>query len=221
MNIVKQTLRAFLLALLSIGSSWGGEMPEPKVAYSADSVMEAEQMTVKAKVYHAPGKERREQAFGETKQIFILRKDKNIAWLLMPQRKIYMEIPFSQAKENEMDLSSYQIEQTRVGEEIVEGVRTTKSKVVMTGPDGENFDGFLWTTPDGITMKIDAVARGKGEKARMKMTMKNLKIGKQDPALFEIPVGYRKMAMGDPFDGRAGGGGFNRDERIKERQKER
>lgn len=87
--------------------------------------------------------------------------------------------------------------------------------------NGENLDGFLWTTPDGITMKIDAVARGKGEKARMKMTMKNLKIGKQDPALFEIPVGYRKMAMGNPFDGRAGGGGFNMDERMKERQKGR
>ncbi len=48
-----------------------------------------------------------------------------------------------------------------------------------------------------------------------------MNIGKQDPALFEIPVGYRKMAMGNPFGGRAGGGGFNMDEIMKERQKGR
>lgn len=199
MTLIKQIFLAFLLTLVCIGPSWGGEMPEPKVEYSADSIMEAEQITMKAKVYHAPGKERREQAMGDLKQIFITRKDKNVAWIVMPEQKMYMEMPFAQAKENEMDLSSYKIEQTRVGEEGVEGMKTTKSKVVMTGPDGERFDGFLWMTADGITIKIDAVARGKGEKARMKMTLKNLKIGKQNPALFEIPAGYQKMTMGNPF----------------------
>jgi len=201
MNIVKQTLRAFLLSLISIAPGWGGEMPEPKVEYAADSILEADEMTMKARIYHAPGKERREQAIGDLKQVFITRKDKNVAWVVMPEEKMYMEMPFAQAKENDMDLSSYKIERTPVGEETVEGVKTTKSKVVMTGPDGANFDGFLWTTPDGVTMKIDAVARGKGEKARMKMTLKNLKIGKQDPTLFEIPAGYQKMMMGNPFGG--------------------
>lgn len=201
MNIVKQTLRAFLLTLISIGPAGGGEIPEARVEYSADSIVESDEMTMKAKVYHAPGKERREQAIGELKQVFITRKDKNVAWVVMPEQKMYMEMPFAQAKENEMDLSSYKVDQTPVGEETVEGVKTTKSKVVMTGPDGANLDGFLWTTADGITMKIDAVARGKGEKSRMKMTLKNLKVGKQNPALFEIPPGYQKMAMGNPFGG--------------------
>lgn len=201
MNIIKQTLCAFLLTVISISASWGGEMPEAKVEYSADSFLEADEMTMKARVYHAPGKERREQAMGELKQVFITRKDKNVAWIVMPEQKMYMEMPFSQAKENEMDLSSYKVEQTPVGEETVEGIKTTKSKVVMTGPDGANFDGFLWMTADGITMKIDAVARGKGEKSRIKMTLKNLKVGKQNPALFEIPAGYQKMGMGNPFGG--------------------
>lgn len=207
MNIVKQILRAFLLTLISIDPSWSAEIPEAKVEYSADSILEAERMTMKAKVYHAPGKERREQAMGDLKQIFITRKDKNVAWVVMPEQKMYMEMPFAQAKENEMDLSSYKVDQTPVGEETIEGIKTIKSKVVMTGPDGANFDGFLWMTAHGITMKIDAVARGKGEKTRMKMTLKNLKIGKQDPALFEIPAGYQKMSMGNPFGGRPPGGG--------------
>jgi predicted secreted protein len=206
MGFVKETLVAFLVVLFSLGTAWCGGMLEPKPEYSADSIMEAERMTMKAKVYHAPGKERREQAMGDLKQIFITRKDKNIAWIVMPEQKMYMEMPFAQAPKNEMDLSSYKVEQTPVGEETIEGIKTIKSKVVMIGPDGANFDGFLWVTPDGITMKVDAVARGKGEKTRMKMTLKNLKIGKQDPALFEIPVGYQKMSMGNPFGGRPPGG---------------
>ncbi|MBI3805296.1 MAG: DUF4412 domain-containing protein [Nitrospirae bacterium] len=219
MNFVKQTLRALLLTWVSFGASWAAELPEPKVEYSADSVVEAEQMTLKATIYHALDKERREQEKGSMKQVLILRKDKNLAWMLMPEQKMYMEMPSTQAKNKEIDLSNYKIERTEVGKEVVEGVDTTKSKVVMTGADGASFDGFLWTTPEGITMKMDAVAQGKGEKSQIKMTLKNLKIAKQDPALFEIPAGYHKMPV-NPFGGmgKAPGSGHDLDERMNEKK---
>ena len=55
-------------------------------------------------------------------------------------------------------------------------------------------------------------AKDKGSQVPMKMWLKNLKMGKLDTGLFEIPAGYSKMGMGNPF----GGGGFNMDEMMKD-----
>ena len=56
--------------------------------------------------------------------------------------------------------------------------------------------GFWWMTKDNIMMKLDVISVDKGKKGRMKMELDNLKIGKQDAALFEVPSGYSKMDMG-------------------------
>lgn len=55
--------------------------------------------------------------------------------------------------------------------------------------------GFMWMSKDNIMVKMDAVAIDKGSKNRFKSELTNIKIGKQDPALFEIPPGYQKMSM--------------------------
>ena len=48
---------------------------------------------------------------------------------------------------------------------------------------------------ENIMVKMDAVSIEKGEKNRFKTELTNIKIGKQDPALFEIPPGFAKMDM--------------------------
>lgn len=219
MELVKRILCAFFLISVPLAAARGAELPEPKVDYSADSLTETDQATLKATIYYTPGKERHEQGVGGLKQILIIRKDKNLVWLLMPEQKMYMELtPSAQTHGIEIDLSHYQIERTRIGEEIVEGIKTTKSKMVMRGPDGAHFDGFLWTTPEEIAIKMEAATQGGGEKHRVKTTLKNLKVGKQDPALFEVPAGYQKISMENLFGGMGnapGGKEFNIDELMK------
>jgi hypothetical protein len=85
-------------------------------------------------------------------------------------------------------------------------VNTTKSKIIMTGPKGEKMGGFMWATRDNIVVKMDAIAIDKKDKHRFKTELTNLKIGKQDTALFEIPPGYSKMSMGMPSFGALLGG---------------
>jgi hypothetical protein len=144
---------------------------------------------------------------GGDKMIMIMRHDKKVAWTLMPSEKMYMEMSIAEAgAQNKSDTSQYQIEQTVVGPETVNGVNTTKSKIIMTGPKGEKMGGFMWTTKENIVVKMDAIAIDKKEKLRFKTELTNLKIGKQDPALFEIPSGYTKMSMGMPSLGAMMGG---------------
>lgn len=180
-------------ALLLAGS--GVAQNQPTVEYSADSIMEHDEGTMKGKVYVAPGKERREMSTGAEKMINIMRHDKKITWMLMPEDKMYMEMKQMAASQSKDDLSAYKIEQTTVGKETMNGVETTKSKIIMTGKDGSKMGGFMWMSKENIMVKMDAVSIDKGEKNRFKTELTNIKIGKQDPALFEIPPGFQKMDM--------------------------
>lgn len=175
--------------------------PPPKVEYAADSMLESAEMSMKGKVNFTPTRERREMVVGSggDKMIMIVRHDKKVSWTLMPAEKMYMEMGLSQAGPGQPpDPSQYQIEQTVIGPETVNGVSTTKSKIIMTGPNGEKMGGFMWMTKENIMMKMDAIAIDANQKHRFKTELTNLKIGKQDPKLFEIPPGYEKVSMGMP-----------------------
>lgn len=171
---------------------------QPSAAeYSADWTMETEDGAFKAKVYQAPNKERREMSDGGEKMIMITRRDKKIAWNLMPSDRMYMEMKISDPKVSKNDPMNYDVEQTTVGPDTINGVKTIKSKIIMKEkkPNGSKMAGFWWTTKEGVMMKLDVISVEKGKKDRMKMELDHLKIGKQDPSLFEIPSGYSKMDM--------------------------
>jgi len=117
---------------------------------------------------------------------------------VMPAEKMYMESSIAKTKSKD-DLSGYKIEQTVIGPETVNGVSATKSKIIMTGPKGEKMGGFMWTTKENIVVKMDAIAIDKKQKHRFKSELTNLKVGKQDPKLFEVPAGYEKMSIPGMF----------------------
>ena len=179
-----------LAIVLSPSISGAGKMPKAKVQYSADSVMKVEGKTVKARVYYAPGKERKEMDSSAGGQTIILRHDKKEMWILMPEQKMYIKQPLGNKKSPE-SVSDYDVKMKKVGTETVNGLKATKSKITMTG-HGNTFEGFAWTTGDNIMVKLDVM-----DKSRvMKTELKNVKIGKQSPSLFEIPKGYSLFGMG-------------------------
>ena len=92
------------------------------------------------------------------------------------------------------------VEITEVGTETIEGQSTTKYKMIMK--DG-SAGGFMWITKDDIVMKMDGVVKNGKDKSRITMSLKNLKIGAQDAALFEVPAGFTKL----PSMGNMGGFG--------------
>jgi hypothetical protein len=196
---------AFIVAVgfgpAAMAAGWEG----PKVEYSADTVMETAEVAITGKVYAAPNKERREYAQSGQNMVMIMRADKKLAWMLVPEEKMYMEFDVKKESRGD-DLSGWKIEQTVIGPETIDGHKTTKSKIIMTGPKGEKLAGFWWLTKDDIIVKMDAIAIDKGRKDRFKIENKNIKIGKQDPKMFEIPSGYSKMAMPD-MGALMGGGG--------------
>ncbi len=167
---------------------------ESRVEYSADSTMETDGgVSMKSRMYHTPDKDRMEMG-GADGSIMIMRRDKNVMWQIFGD--MYMEMPLAQSSQDGMEDLDI-LEQKNVGEETINGIKTTKSKIIaVKKKDGTKFGGFFWTSKDGITVKMDLLSKEGDKKIRMASELTNLKIEKQDPALFEIPAGYTKNDMG-------------------------
>jgi len=190
MQIMKWLLVVLGLAMAGVVNA----MQVSNAEYSAESYMETADGVQQGPVYVAPGMERREFVENGESMVMIIRKDKKLIWTLMPGN-MYMETKFSEEGRKD-DLGSYKIETTTIGPETVNGMKTTKSKMIMTGPNGTKMGGFSWLSKEGIMVKMDAIAVDKKKKDRFKIELQNIKIGKQDRDLFGIPDGYSKMDMG-------------------------
>ncbi len=192
-----------LASLLGTVPVWAAQLSRPQVEYSADSVMQTEDSTTEQRVYVTPAKERRETLTGSGDgSVQIFRHDTKVMWQLMPSEKMYMEHSMGKKKGN--DPSQWDFEETVMGEETLNGVKVTKYKTIATSTDGKKYGGFSWRTKEGISIKTDLLYKEGNEKHRMMTELKNVKVGKQDPQLFEIPKGYTKLDMGGMMGGAMG-----------------
>lgn len=192
-------------------------MERPKVEYSADETLQTEDMSIQQKIFYTPTKERKVMtgssigASGEMVQIY--RYDSKLLWQVMLEQKMYMEHPFGKVGQQQgpPDLSRWDFEETVVGEEVMDGMKVTKYKTIATSTDGKKFGGFSWRTKEGIPLKMDLLFKEGSEKKRMMTELKNVKVGKQDPSLFEIPQGFTKFDMAGMMGGMIGGSGMGRE----------
>jgi hypothetical protein len=175
---------------------WAGQLSRPQVEYSADSTIQSEEGTMQQHVYATPTKERKEMLTGAGDGgIQIFRYDTKVMWILMPSEKMYMEHSMTGGQKQQNDPSQWTYEDTVMGEETLNGMKTTKYKTIATSTDGKKYGGFSWRTKEGISIKQDLLYKEGNDKKRMMTELKNVMIGRQDPALFEIPEGFTKFGM--------------------------
>lgn len=194
---MSRQLRALIvLAVVFVSTPlWAAQLSRPQAEYSADSVVQNEEGTIEQHIYVTPTKERKEMLTGAGDgAVQIFRHDNKVMWQVMPSQKMYMEHQYGQSKSN--DVSSWDFEETVVGEETLDGIRVTKYKTIATSTDGKKYGGFSWRTKEGISIKQDLLYKEGNEKKRMFTELKNVKIGRQDPQLFEIPKDFTKFDMG-------------------------
>jgi hypothetical protein len=187
---------------------WSAQPSRPQVEYSADSTIQNEEGTMKQRVYVTPTKERKEMLTGAGEgAVQIFRYDSRVMWQVMPSEKMYMEHAIGGGQGRGNDPSQWTYEDTRIGDETLNGMNVTKYKTIATSTDGKKYGGFSWRTSEGISIKQDLLYKEGKETKRMLTELTNVQIGRQDPKLFEIPEGFTKLDMGGMMGmGRAGMG---------------
>ena len=205
-------MRHLLVVLIGLATftAWlpaqAAPINRPQAEYSADATIQNEEGTMQQKIFVTPTKERKEMLTGSGEgAVQIFRYDNKVMWMLMPSENMYMEYSIGGSSKGN-DPSQWTYEDTMVGEETLNGMKVTKFKTIATSTDGKKYGGFSWRTKEGINLKQDLLYKEGNDKKRMLTELTNVKIGTQDPKLFEIPDGFTKFDMA----GMMGGMGMGR-----------
>jgi hypothetical protein len=171
-----------LLVLFGLGISGLAQALE----FSADVVNMANGRSISGKMYVSQDKVRMEMAGA----ISITRVDKKIAYVIMPDQKMYMEQPFDPEKvSTATEKMPGELKREFLGGEIVNG-RNTKKYKVSYDAEGRTNTVMQWIDDQsGVPVKTASPDDSWSTELR------NLRLGQQDMSLFEMPEGYTKFAM--------------------------
>jgi hypothetical protein len=134
---------------------------------------------------------------GENKgkrSITITRFDRNVMWTLMPDQKMYMEMPFQGLAEMASTIKGATAKRESLGSEQVGAYHCDKARVETT------YEGKVYVSIEWAAKELDGfVVKKSDEKGSWSTEYQNVQIGPQDPSLFEIPAGYQKFSLGGLF----------------------
>ncbi|MBI2241549.1 MAG: hypothetical protein HYU59_12200 [Magnetospirillum gryphiswaldense] len=172
------------------------DLLDAPVSYSADFSVSGDKGTYRGSVRHAPGREYRDFTTKDGGQAVILRRDTNAAYLLKPSGKWYVGLGFSAVGALAGGLDTLTIDRVKQGAETVGGVKTTRYKVVGNGPKGSRFDGLAWFSAEGIMVKAaGTLTEANGRASQVDTQLTNLRLGKVDESVFELPAGWFGMDL--------------------------
>lgn len=191
---------AVMVTLFSMAAA-GADIPASNAAYSADSVIRVGDVALQGRVYHDRGLERREINFQGMEQVVIRRSDLNHVYVAMPAMGMGMEMDLDAAPYPTPEEYLEGLDATAVGQEDVAGLEATKYRLSGTDPDGGTFDGHLWITEDGITLRLEGTVTAGGRTEDVLMELDNVEVGPQDPALFERPDNVTFMPVNPAMGG--------------------
>jgi len=192
----KTTAVASLALLLASSADAQPELLQPTVSFSAWRVTSAGGAVIEGPYHYAPGRHRSEMTIGGQTLTAIVREDRELIWTLMPQQNMYMEVTLDGTESGGGSAfeGSEVVESRELGTEDVNGQRTTKYEVTIRDRAGGTAAGTLWTTAQRIPVKMDMVVDG-GE--HVVVELRDIEVGPQPDALFEVPAGYTRLALGN------------------------
>ena len=161
--------------------------------FTATMVTKAGGVEIPGKIYVKENKVRNEVQAGGQTSIHILRPDKKVVWIIMPQQKAYVEMPITHTAQQKMlPLTEDQkAKMNKVGTETINGYACDKYETTMSH-QGKPMQVFTWVATDlGVPIKIVS------EDGSFSMEYKDIKPGQVADSLFDVPQDYKKMQL--PF----------------------
>jgi hypothetical protein len=196
---MRRLLPVLLLAVVAgaalPGAAAARMLGDPSVPFSADRTLTVGDRSFTGKLYATPGSQRHEQQIAGIDQVIILHGKDARGWLLLPKLNSYVEFWFTPAA---TELNSDDLLSAKLGEETVNGLRTTKYRIEHQARDGTLADGYIWLTREGIPMRLDGMYRraNGGTPTPIHLELSNVHQGPQNAGLFAIPDNMMKLPGG-------------------------
>jgi hypothetical protein len=188
---------AILLAAIAAQPSHAGAamLGDARVSYSAERTVTVNGRSYVGMVFHVPGRERHEQEIQGIPEVIILDAATKQGLMVLPSLNSYIAFSFPRIM---AELDDPALRSSPVGQETVNGVGTTKYRVDHTAADGSHAQGFAWVSGQGVLMRLDGTVTGSGASrgTAIRLELAGLKLGPQNPHLFELPPGLLKLPSG-------------------------
>ena len=170
-----------------------GVSPVKASEFSASVITKMGGQEIPGKIFVKGQKVRNESQAGGQTNVMIVRPDKKVAWVILPQEKTYMEMPITEDPQQKMmamtakDKANMKL----IGTEMVNGFECDKFEATMSH-EGQSTKHYAW-----IAKKLAMPIKMTSADGSFSMEYQDIKPGKVENSLFEPPRGYRKMKM--PF----------------------
>jgi len=187
--------RVVLVCGLLVGAT-GAIAQQHNPSFSADQVQVMGKRTTTSKVYSSEKAVRIEKEEKGKQSITIVYLDRKAVWVLNPAQKTYIDMGGIGAAGAEMasSMEGAKVQRDPLGSEQVGAYHCDKFHV-QTTYEGKVYNSVEWDAKelDGFPVKQA------DEKGSWSKEYQNVKLGPQDPSLFEIPAGYQKIDLGGMF----------------------
>ena len=162
---------------------WGAE-------FSAKMILTQQGQAMPGKIYVKDNKMRQDFQDDRGHTITIVRRDKGRVWVIMPAENTYVEMPLGpQLPGQFLQIPPDALSKRQVCKEELGGYQVERLEVTLRGgPMGTTRQTF-WVAPK-LGLPIKTVSQDR----QYAIEYRDIKEGKQEDRLFEIPPGCRKVA---------------------------
>lgn len=122
---------------------------------------------------------------GMDKMVVLKLADKQAAYIVYPNLESYCDMPTGKKGNTEGTVAK-----TEIGSDTVEKHACKKSKLIFTATDGQTSEALVWEATDMSNFPIQYQTVDEGKTTTTTFT--DIKVGKPDAALFELPATYKK-----------------------------
>ena len=174
-----------LVLLMMILVATAGQAAEPLKQFSADQVMTGSGQEITSRLYVDGINLRTEMTMpGAPGMASIVNGEKKVLWILMPGN-MYLEKSVASADDASIKAWSGEDGREHVGTETINGQECDKYRI-----KGVEQDMFLYTQ-----IKTGHPVLMTTADQRVRIEWNNVKPGAQPASLFQLPPGYRKLAL--------------------------
>ncbi len=184
---------AILLVVAVIGI-FGGSPLGIASEFSADQILDNPEGKFTGKIYVKGNRQRQEFVKDGQRIVTILHREKGVIWNLMPEEKMYMEMPFLEKGDMTVPQMEEELEKMAekkyLGKEKVSGYVCEKYQYIYH----DKSSGML---TQWVSKKLNYPIKLKhqGSNWHMYIELRNIKEQSLSDSLFEIPAAYEKMSI--------------------------
>lgn len=158
-------------------------------AYSALQLIDTTPGPFRNRVYVDGDRERQDASLGGGTVTTLIRRDRGVAWLLVPGHQQYEEVALEAAASASIEARFAGLTRRDIDAAVIDDLPARH--YAWHAADGR-LVAYSWVTADGITRRAELLADPATGAPAAVIRLQDVHLGPQDPALFELPPGYQR-----------------------------